>query len=195
MPYRPPLVPYETFVADPPDLPVRSPGERGLSAVTRAELVTTDASGVSVKATTSDGGTLAIQIGAAGEGILRVRLSEAPDARGRAARALTLVRPEAHPATVTVAGPVVRVSAGAVTAELTLDPWHLRFVDPAGRVLLEENPGERDISGRMRTLPSDARWPMAPSRRTTRASPPPPTSASWASGRSSPRSTSAASAP
>ena len=153
MPYRPPLVPYETFVADPPDLPVRAPGEQGLSAVTRAELVTTDASGVSVKATTSDGGTLAIQIGAAGEGILRVRLSEAPDARGRAARALTLVRPETHPATVTVAGPVVRVSAGAVTAELTLDPWHLRFVDPAGRVLLEENPGERDISGRMRTLP------------------------------------------
>jgi alpha-D-xyloside xylohydrolase len=153
MPYRPPLVPYETFVADPPDLPVRAPGEQGLSAVTRAELVTTDASGVSVKATTSDGGTLAIQIGAAGEGILRVRLSEAPDARGRSARALTLVRPETHPATVTVAGAVVRVSAGAVTAELTLDPWHLRFVDPAGRVLLEENPGERDISGRMRTLP------------------------------------------
>ncbi len=27
MPYRPPLVPYETFVADPPDLPVRTPGE------------------------------------------------------------------------------------------------------------------------------------------------------------------------
>lgn len=153
MPYRPPLVPYETFVADPPDLPVRAPGEQGLSAVTRAELVTTDASGVSVKATTSDGGTLAIQIGAAGEGILRVRLSEAPDARGRSARALALVRPEPHPATVTVAGTVVRVSAGAVTAELTLDPWHLRFVDPAGRVLLDENPGERDISGRMRTLP------------------------------------------
>ncbi|MDQ7904608.1 glycoside hydrolase family 31 protein [Phytohabitans sp. ZYX-F-186] len=153
MPYRPPLVPYETFVADPPDLPVRAPGEQGLSAVTRAELVTTDGSGVSVKATTSDGGTLAVQIGAAGEGILRVRLSEAPDARGRSARALALVRPEAHPATVTVAGPVVRVSAGPVTAELTLDPWHLRFVDPAGRVLLEENPGERDISGRLRTLP------------------------------------------
>jgi alpha-D-xyloside xylohydrolase len=153
MPYRPPLVPYETFVADPPDLPVRSPGEQGLSAVTRAELVTTDGSGVSVKATTSDGGTLAIQIGAAGDGILRVRLSEAPDARGRSARALALVRPATHPATVTVAGPVVRISAGAVTAELTLDPWHLRFVDPAGRVLLEENPGERDISGRMRTLP------------------------------------------
>ncbi|MFC0528913.1 TIM-barrel domain-containing protein [Phytohabitans kaempferiae] len=153
MPYRPPLVPYEKFVADPPDLPVRAPGEQGLSAVTRAELVTTDASGVSVKATTSDGGTLAIQIGAAGDGILRVRLSEAPDARGRAARALALVRPETHPATVTVSGPVVRVSAGAVTAELTLDPWHLRFVDATGRVLLEQNAGERDISGRLRTLP------------------------------------------
>ena len=29
MPYRPPLVPHETFVADPPDLPVRAPGEPG----------------------------------------------------------------------------------------------------------------------------------------------------------------------
>ena len=29
MPYRPPLVPHETFVADPPELPVRPPGEDG----------------------------------------------------------------------------------------------------------------------------------------------------------------------
>ena len=29
MPYRPPLVPHETFVADPPDLPVRPPANMG----------------------------------------------------------------------------------------------------------------------------------------------------------------------
>lgn len=34
MPYRPPLVAHEYFVADPPELPVRGRGEGGLSAVT-----------------------------------------------------------------------------------------------------------------------------------------------------------------
>ena len=33
MPYRPPLVPHEYFVADPPELPVRAPGEQGLDAL------------------------------------------------------------------------------------------------------------------------------------------------------------------
>ncbi|WP_230415597.1 hypothetical protein [Micromonospora tarapacensis] len=42
MPYRPPLVPYETFVADPPDLPVRAPGEGGPAVVSRAEVAGTD---------------------------------------------------------------------------------------------------------------------------------------------------------
>jgi alpha-D-xyloside xylohydrolase len=153
MPYRPPLVPFETFVADPPELPVRGPGEQGLSRLTRAEVLTTDATGATFKGTTSDGGSLAVQISAAGEGVLRVRLSEDPDARSRSARALTLVNPSPHPAVVTATGDVVRISAGAVTAEATLDPWHLRFVDPTGAVLVDQDPGERDISGRMRTLP------------------------------------------
>ena len=54
--YRPPLVPHETFVADPPELPVRAPGEQGLSALTRAEVLATDTQGVTLKGTTSDGG-------------------------------------------------------------------------------------------------------------------------------------------
>jgi alpha-D-xyloside xylohydrolase len=153
MSYRPPLVPYETFVADPPELPVRGPGEEGPSRLTAAELLAADASGAVFKGSTSDGGTLAVQINAAGEGVIRVRLSEDPQARTRSAQALSLVKPAAYPAAVTTAGATVRISAGSLTAEVTLDPWHLRFLDPTGAVLVEQDAGAHDISGRMRTLP------------------------------------------
>ena len=77
MPYRPPLVPYETFVADPPDLPVRGPGEQGLSALARAELLATDAAGATFKAETTDGESLSVAVGAAGDGRLTVELPAA----------------------------------------------------------------------------------------------------------------------
>jgi alpha-D-xyloside xylohydrolase len=154
MPYRPPLVPYETFVADPPELPVRRPGEQGLSALTRAELLATDGHGVSLKGQSSIGETLLVQVAAAGEGVIRVRLGEDPDARSRSATALPLVTPgRFEAARIEVAGSTVRVHAGPITAELSLDPWHLRFVDASGAQLLAQDRGETDISGRLRTLP------------------------------------------
>jgi alpha-D-xyloside xylohydrolase len=154
MPYRPPLVPYETFVADPPELPVRRPGEQGLSTLARAELLATDGHGVSLKAVTLIGETLLVQISVAGDGVVRVRLSQDPDARSRSAAALPLVTPgRSGTARVLVDGTAIRVDAGAIAAELTLDPWHLRFVDPDGRELVAQNRGETDISGRLRTLP------------------------------------------
>ncbi|MGX4654417.1 TIM-barrel domain-containing protein [Micromonospora sp. SCSIO 07396] len=153
MPYRPPLVPYETFVADPPDLPVREPGEDGVATVGRAEVVATDGHGVTVKATLSDGGSLVVRLDAAGHGVIRVRLTEDPQARSRSARAVPLVHPRPHPAAITVDDTHVLIDAGAVVAEIRLDPWHLRFLTPDGRVLLDQDPGTRDISGRRRTLP------------------------------------------
>lgn len=154
MPYRPPLVPYETFVADPPELPVRGPGEHGLSALTRAELLGTDAHAATLKGLTGTGETLLVQVEVAGEGVIRIRLSQDPDARSRSAAALPLVHPGRFDAgRIEVDGGTVRVHAGAVCAELTLDPWHLRFVDLSGRELLAQHPGEEDISGRLRTLP------------------------------------------
>jgi len=159
MPYRPPLVAHENFVADPPDLPVRRPGEGGLAALARADVVATDSQGVTLKAATSGGETLAVQVGVAGEGVIRVRLSENTDARSQSAKAITLVHPGSYPgARVDVDGGVVRVDAGSAIAEITLDPWHLRFVDPTGRTLLEQNGGEYDISGRLRTLPFGRSW-------------------------------------
>jgi alpha-D-xyloside xylohydrolase len=154
MPNRPPLVPHETFVADPVDLPVRLPGDQGLSAVARADLIAADAGRVALKGTTVDGVTLLIEVSAAGEGVVRVRLGEDPDARSRSARATTLVRPGRDPAaTVETVGETIRLTTGPLVAEISLDPWGLRFTDRGGRELVASNPGETDISGRIRSLP------------------------------------------
>ena len=153
MPYRPPLVAHEVFVADPPELPVRAPGEQGLSAVTRAEVVSADAAGVLLKASTADGSTLLVQITAAGDGVLRVRLGDDARARSRSARATTLVSPADHPLQVRTGDGRIHLTAGPIGAVLTLDPWHLSFHDADGRPLVEQNRGETDISGRLRTLP------------------------------------------
>ena len=182
-------------MADPIELPVRRPGDAGPSALARAEVLSTEAWGVTLKAVTTDGETLVGEVSAAGEGILRVRLSADPEARSRSARALPLVRPGRYAgAQVEADGNVLRVDAGAIIAEITLDPWTMRFLDADGRVLTAQNPGEQDISGR---TPYAAVRPVhastAPWWPTTRPSPLRPTSTSSASARSSPSSTSAAS--
>ncbi|WP_433437648.1 TIM-barrel domain-containing protein [Nonomuraea sp. CA-141351] len=155
MPYRPPLVTHEYFVADPPELPVRARGEGGLSAVTAAELVAADGAEVMVKAVTTAEETLVVQVGVAGEGVIRVRLSEDATARPRSEGAISLVTPGTYPgarAGVEPGEPIV-VDAGSLRAEISLAPWHLRFTDAAGKTLVEQDRGHTDISGRLRTLP------------------------------------------
>lgn len=154
MPYRPPLIAHEYFVADPPELPVRSHGETGLSALTSAELVAAEAAGVTLKAVTSAGETLVVQVGVAGEGVIRVRLGQDVDARTRSAAAISMVTPGVFAGARVEAGDgTILLDAGPLRAEITLAPWHLRFTDAAGATLLEQDPGHTDISGRLRTLP------------------------------------------
>jgi alpha-D-xyloside xylohydrolase len=154
MPYRPPLVPHETFVADPIELPVRSPGEQGLSALARAEVLSIDSATIALKGATADGMTLVVEVSAAGEGVVRVRLSQDPDARSRSARVATLVRPGRDVSARTeVSDGRIRLTTGPIVAEITLDPWGLRFLDTGGGELVAANQGEADISGRLRTLP------------------------------------------
>lgn len=154
MPYRPPLVPHELFVADPADLPVRRLGEEGLVAIARAELVSTGPDAVSLKAVTADGQVFTAEIAIAGAGIVRVRLSADPDARPRSQALIALVQPGTDPAGwIETADSRVCLHTGPIVAELTLDPWRLRFLAADGAELLASNPGERDISGRLRTLP------------------------------------------
>ncbi|MGI5269148.1 TIM-barrel domain-containing protein [Nonomuraea sp. CA-218870] len=155
MPYRPPLVAHEYFVADPPELPVRARGEGGLSALTAAELVAADGAAVMLKAVTTAEETLVVQVGAAGEGVIRVRLSADADTRPRSELALALVTPGSYAgarAEVTPGEPIV-IDAGSLRAEITLAPWHLRFTDATGAPLVEQDRGHVDISGRLRTLP------------------------------------------
>ncbi|GAA4940081.1 alpha-D-xyloside xylohydrolase [Nonomuraea thailandensis] len=167
MPYRPPLVAHEYFVADPPELPVRERGEGGLSALTSAELVAADGAEVLLKAVTAAEETLVVQVGVAGEGVIRVRLSEDATARPRSERAIGLVSPGTYSGARVEAAPgaPIVIDAGALRAEISLHPWHLRFTDAAGRTLVEQDRGHIDISGRLRTLPfgrsSSAGTPVA----------------------------------
>ena len=120
MPYRPPLIAREYFVADPPELPVREHGEEGLSALTRAEVITSDGSGVTLKGGTSAGETLVVRLSVAGEGVIRVRLAEDPDARTRSARAITMVTPGGYGAAVVTADAErVVLDAGSLRAART----------------------------------------------------------------------------
>ncbi|MEU4536062.1 TIM-barrel domain-containing protein [Streptosporangium sp. NPDC023825] len=154
MPYRPPLVAHEYFVADPPELPVRSHGEDGLSALISAEPVASDGAGVILKAVTSAEETLLVQVGVAGEGVIRVRLGQDADARTRSAAAISMVTPgEFAGARVESRDGTILLDAGSLRAEITLAPWHLRFTDASGAPLLEQDRGHTDISGRLRTLP------------------------------------------
>ncbi len=151
---RPPLVPYETFVADPTPLPVRAPGEHGLSAVTRAEVLAIDGGSVSLKAVTGDGQALAAEVSAAAEGVVRVRLGQDTEVRSRSAAAIELVRPDPDPrAGVEAEDGWLRLSTGPLTVEIELDPWSLRFLGQDGRELVAECASCPDVTGRQRNLP------------------------------------------
>ncbi|MFG1750718.1 TIM-barrel domain-containing protein [Streptosporangium sandarakinum] len=154
MPYRPPLIAHEYFVADPPELPVRVRGEAGPATLTAAEAVASGGASVTLKAATSTGETLVAQVGVAGEGVIRVRLGQDADARTRSAAAISMVTPGGFAgARVETGDGAITVDAGSLRAEITLSPWHLRFTDASGATLLEQDRGHTDISGRMRTLP------------------------------------------
>jgi alpha-D-xyloside xylohydrolase len=160
MPYQQPLTPFILHCADPVDLPIRalgdgdSRGEGVLSQVIRGELTGHDADSVSLKALTGDGQCLVAEVSVAGEGVIRVRLAPDEQTSTRSARAIRLVHPARYEqAQVSLEPGRVVLNAGTVLAELELNPWRLRFVDPDGRLLVEQSTGEMDISDRQRVLP------------------------------------------
>ena len=154
MPYRPPLVAREFFFADPPELHQRGPGEEGLSAVRSAEVVETGSASVLLRARTSADEELYVGISAVAEGVVRTRLSADPAARPASEKIIEMVHAGTFDrAEVSVEGGAVTVDAGSVRAVATLATWSLRYEDASGRTLVAQNPGEQDISGRLRTLP------------------------------------------
>ncbi len=154
MTYRQPLAPYIYNVADPTELPLRPPGEEGLSRVTSAEVVARETERLHVRARTSTGETLFLEVGSAGEGVIRVRLAADEHAASRSAPAIRLVTPGHFPGSrVTLHDNGAVVDAGSVSAHITLDPWRIRFLDSSGRLLTEENIDEADFIYRLRILP------------------------------------------
>jgi alpha-D-xyloside xylohydrolase len=154
MPYTPPLTPFITHVADPVDLPLLADGDPGPSRVLNATLMRQRVDGVSLRATMSTGDSLLAIVEAAGEGIIRVRLTPSANTTTRSAAAITLTRPQpcADPV-VEVADARVVVRTGTLIAQIDLDPWQLSFRDSTGRRLLTQNGQETDVTHRLRVLP------------------------------------------
>jgi alpha-D-xyloside xylohydrolase len=154
MPYRQPLAPWITHVADPVDLPVRGPDDPGPNHVVSAEPAGRDTDGLVLRAKTSNGDALHVTVRAAAEGVIRVRLAPDAEAVQRSARALRLVTcaPYADARVEPRDGGAV-VDAGSVRAEIDFDPWRIRFTDADGRLLTEQNGHESDITFKLRVLP------------------------------------------
>ena len=154
MPFQQPLVPPVLHVADPVDLPLRDHGEGGLCQVTHARVTLRREDGWELEVTGSTGETLFVEVAAADEGAVRVRLAPDRETRGRATTATTLVRPRTDlDATVRESDGVLRLETGQLVVELELDPWQVRFLDSSGRLLTAQNGIETDISQRLRVLP------------------------------------------
>lgn len=154
MAFQEPLTPFVVHVADPPQLPIRKPADPPASRVVRAEVREKHDAGISLLALTSDDRPLHLDVTAAAPGVVRVRLSKEPDGVTRSTPAITLVHPRADAsARVEIQDGSVIVDVDGVIARISLDPWHLEFVDGSGRLLLAENTDESDISHRLRVLP------------------------------------------
>jgi alpha-D-xyloside xylohydrolase len=147
-------VPWIYNLADPPELPVRPPGEEGLSRVTSAEVMEHEPERLRLRARTSAGEVLFLAVESAGEGVIRVRLTTDDHVTSRSAPAIRLVTPGRFPGSqVTLHADGAVVDAGSVSAHITLDPWRIRFLDSSGRLLTEENIDEADFIYRLRILP------------------------------------------
>jgi alpha-D-xyloside xylohydrolase len=160
MPYQEALTPPVIHCADPVQLPVRDTGDCGqegqgaLSKVVSAELLDHGHGVVRLKGATADGDSVEIVVAAASEGVLRIRLAAGPESRTRSAAVIALVRAPGYPDGAIEVGPgMVRVTAHSISVDITLDPWHLRFSDPQGGLLVEQDAQATDISGRLRVLP------------------------------------------
>lgn len=153
MAYRSPLLPHVRFLANPPDLPVRQADDPGgPEYVAKASVTAEHAQGLSLTGTTQTGAVLRIRINIVAPGIVRVLLEgEASDPHR-----MTLARDLSDQA-VNVSleksdGRVTLVS-DLVTVRVGLDPFHITFYGPDGRVILDQNYTESDVTGRLTVLP------------------------------------------
>ncbi len=149
---RAPLLPYVTFEADPPELPVRQRGDRGgPEYIVTASVLAEEAHGLRLAGTTQHGTDLTITVSVVAPGVVRVWLAGEDADPHR----VTLAREVPAPPDVTVEKTTGRytLQADPVTAQVDLDPFHLTFYGPDGRVLLDQNATDSDVTDRLYTLP------------------------------------------
>ena len=153
MPYKPPLLPSVPIPAVPPDLPVRADTDRGgPDYVTTASVVSENARGVTLAGVTLSGKPVAIAVTVAAPGIVRVLLEDA----GAGANRTTLARDlSAQPVQVTLEKTPGQISLATdlVRVQVSLDPFHLTFYGPDGRVLLDQNYSDSDVANIPIVLP------------------------------------------
>ena len=151
MPARPALKPYVYFEADPADLPVRQPSEKGVGPdyVVKVQVKQKSAKGVSLRGTTTTGRPLDVSVEVKAPGVIRVFTEEGDGARTK------LALPSASTGNVTVSDDdgCVWVRAEGIQAQIELEPFRITFLDHQGHKLLQQNPFDTDVTDRLITLP------------------------------------------
>ena len=151
-----PLIGYD-WEAGPPELfsSTASPGE--IEYVVRAEITSRTASGLRLRGVTQQGVEYGITIEAVASGVVRLLLQPS----GASTRERTvLARPPAHDASavgVSVSGGgASRITTADLVAEIDLDPFHVSFTSPDGKVYLQQAGLERGVTGTPLNLPLGA---------------------------------------
>ncbi len=153
---QPPLYqPFRYTAGDPPPLPVRQLGDTGEpDAVQHAVCQSEDSNGVTLSGQTISALPVSIRIEIVARGVARVVLeTDASDRlRVRLARFPEMKESDSIRQLVQRDNQIQLISA-ELQVEVTLDPFHIRFLSGNGETLLEQNATRRDLTGRFLTLP------------------------------------------
>lgn len=150
---RPPLLSHVRFLANPPDLPIRQADDPGgPEYVAKARVTAEHERGLSLTGTTQTGAVLRMGINIIAPGVAHVLLEgDSPDphrvtlARDLSDQAVNVSLEKSH-SRVTLVSDLVKVQIG-------LDPFHITFYGPDGRVILDQNYTESDVTDRLTVLP------------------------------------------
>ncbi|WP_119071333.1 alpha-xylosidase [Aggregatilinea lenta] len=152
MTFKTPLIPFVSFPAELPELPVRTPGDPGGPAyVVRATVREEQPHGLVLAGTTQTGESVTITLRAVAPGIVRVLLEDAhadPD-RPTLARAPS----DGVPMTLDRRDGQVRLATDEIAVTIDLDPFGITFCGADGRTLLAQNASDRDAADRLSALP------------------------------------------
>ncbi len=153
MPYRPVLLPYTLFEADPVDLPVRGRGDKGgPDYIVKAAITREDQHGITLDGTTLTGKAARISVRVVAPGIIHVLLENSDTNPKR----VTLARDLSHQAVDVVLRKSengVNLITDQVTVQVTLDPFQITYYGPDGRVVLGQNNSDTDVTDRLICLP------------------------------------------